>query len=280
MIANYISFCENVKGFSPQTCKSYKSILHNFARYFQDKNKRWSTITPDDVREFIQATSKRGAQASTINVYIMTCRGFFDYLVRFKGLQDNPFAGFTKIKEPKRLVAGVPEDVCKICLNNPPERGRRIKYLAWVAINIMYYAGLRISEVMNLKWTDITEVIDVIGKGNKERIIPITNELATLLKHERIIDDKSTYIMESYGERVRLRSLTFEINKLLLESGCEYALAHPHALRHTFATRLACNGIPLPILQKLLGHNNLSTTEIYLSVTRDEIIQNFNRYSI
>lgn len=280
MIANYISFCKDVKGFSQQTCRSYQSILRTFARFFQDKGKRWSTITPDDVREFIQATSKRGTQASTINVYIMTCRGFFDYLVRFKGLQNNPFAGFSKIKEPKRLVAGVPEDICRRCLSNPPERGRRIKYLAWVAISIMYYSGLRISEVMNLKWTDITEVIDVIGKGNKERIIPVSNELATLLNRERIVDDKSTYIMESYGERVRLRSLTFEINKLLLEAGCELALAHPHALRHTFATRLACNGIPLPVLQKILGHNNLSTTEIYLSVTRDEIIQNFNRYSI
>ena len=279
MISDYISFCENVKGFSPQTCRSYRSILRNFARFFKESNKRWSTITPDDVREFIQATSREN-QASTVNVYIMTCRGFFDYLVRFKGLETNPFAGFSKIKEPKRLVAGVPENVCQQCLNNPPARSRRIKYLAWVAINIMYYEGLRISEVMNLKWSDVTEVIDVIGKGNKERIVPVAKELATLLNHERMLDEKSTYIMESWGERVRLRSLTFEINKLLLEAGCEVALAHPHALRHTFATRLACHGIPLPVLQKILGHNNLSTTEIYLSVTRDEIIQNFNRYSI
>lgn len=279
MITDYITFCSDVRGFSPRTCRSYQSILRNFARYFADKGKRWSTINVDDVRAFIEYLSKGGAQASTINVYIMVCRGFFDYLIRFKGLQDNPLVGFQKIKEPKRLIAGVPEEVCRTCISRVPLRMKRTKYLAWVAINIMYHTGLRISEVYGLRWKDITDVIDVIGKGNKQRIIPVSAELAMLLNKERSFA-QSEYVIESYGERIKLRTLTWEIHHLLIDAGCEVALAHPHALRHTFATRLACNGIPLPVLQKLLGHNNLSTTEVYLSVTRDEIISNFNKYSI
>lgn len=280
MIENYLDFVIKVKGFSLVTAETYRQTLRFFANWAKIKkqNARWSTFTEEDIRSFIIDCSERGVSPQSINRYMSAINSFFSYLCRFHGLQINPCTNFEKLRVPKRLPMAIPEDVCKNYLERSWNGYQHA--VVHMAIALMYYSGLRFSEVLNLKWTDIKERhIDVIGKGNKQRFVPISKNLKSDLSRWKFFAPTSSFVVPAFdGDKIGERTLRYKIFTALVSAGCDEKLAHPHALRHTFATRLSANGYPLLYLQKILGHNNLNTTQVYLSVNNSDLYNQFEKY--
>ena len=259
------------------TAETYRSSLSCFAQFcrIRKQNPTWSSINVEDVVSYVYYMRSRGLSARSVNVFLAASVSFFDYLCRFHGLAKNPAVMVDKVKEPKRLPKVIEQSVFDeffSFFSNPSDMAF-MKHSFYVSICLMYYAGLRASEVLTLSWMNIKDRhMRIIGKGNKERIVPICDELQLVLDewYDRqlgFIGEKPALVVSNEdGSAVSGSFFRRMIKNVLMSCGCPYELAHPHALRHSFATRMASLGLSLLSLQKILGHSSLNTTQVYVNL--------------
>ena len=292
MIGRYLEFMINVRGCSVNTAETYRSSLSCFAQFcrIRKQNPSWSSVDVDDIVAYVYYMRSRGLSARSVNVFLAASVSFFDYLCRFHGLAKNPAVMVDKVKEPKRLPKVIEQSVFDeffSFFSNPSDMAF-MKHSFYVSICLMYYAGLRASEVLTLSWMNIKDRhMRIIGKGNKERIVPICNELQSVLDewYDRqlgFLNELPAFVISNEdGSAISGSFFRRMIKNILMSCGCPYELAHPHALRHSFATRMASLGLSLISLQKILGHSSLNTTQVYVnlanSITSSEF---FNLTSI
>lgn len=277
MIGRYLDFMINVRGCSVNTAETYRSSLSCFAQFcrIRKQNPSWSSVDVDDIVAYVYYMRSRGLSARSVNVFLAASVSFFDYLCRFHGLAKNPAVMVDKVKETKRLPKVIEQSVFDeffSFFSNPSDMAF-MKHSFYVSICLMYYAGLRASEVLTLSWMNIKDRhMRIIGKGNKERIVPICNELQSVLDewYDRqlgFIGEKPAFVISNEdGSAVSGSFFRRMIKNILMSCGCPYELAHPHALRHSFATRMASMGLSLLSLQKILGHSSLNTTQVYVNL--------------
>ena len=277
MIERYLEFMINVRGCSVNTAETYRSSLSCFAQFcrIRKQNPSWSSIDVDDIVSYVYYMRSRGLSARSVNVFLAASVSFFDYLCRFHGLAINPAVMVDKVKEPKRLPKVIEQSVFDEFFSffSRPSDMAFMKHSFYVSICIMYYAGLRASEVLTLSWMNIKDRhMRIIGKGNKERIVPICDELQLVLDewYDRqmgfLNEQPALVISNEDGSAVSGSFFRRMIKNVLMSCGCPYELAHPHALRHSFATRMASLGLSLLSLQKILGHSSLNTTQVYVNL--------------
>lgn len=277
MIANYLEFLINVRGCSANTADTYQSSLSCFAQFcrIRKTNPSWSSVDVDDIVSYVYFMRSRGLSARSVNVFLAASVSFFDYLCRFHGLKKNPAVMVDKMKEPKRLPKVIEQSVFDefFAVFSRPSELSFMKHSFFVSICLMYYAGLRASEVLSLSWISIKDNhMRIVGKGNKERIVPICNELLSILDewHCRQIGflgvSSSLVISNEDGSAISGSFFRNMVKKILMSCGCPFELAHPHSLRHSFATRMASMGLSLLSLQKILGHSSLNTTQVYVNL--------------
>ena len=277
MIGRYLEFMINVRGCSKNTAETYRSSLSCFAQFcrIRKQNPSWSSVDVEDVVSYVYYMRSRGLSARSVNVFLAASVSFFDYLCRFHGLAKNPAVMVDKVKEPKRLPKVIEQSVFDeffSFFSNPSDMAF-MKHSFYVSICLMYYAGLRASEVLTLSWMNIKDRhMRIIGKGNKERIVPICDELQLVLNewYDRqlgFIGEKPALVISNEdGSAVSGSFFRRMVKNVLMSCGCPYELAHPHALRHSFATRMASLGLSLLSLQKILGHSSLNTTQVYVNL--------------
>lgn len=277
MIGRYLDFMINVRGCSVNTAETYRSSLSCFAQFcrIRKHNPSWSSIDVDDIVSYVYYMRSRGLSARSVNVFLAASVSFFDYLCRFHGLQKNPAVMVDKVKEPKRLPKVIEQSVFDEFFSffSRPSEMAFMKHSFYVSICLMYYAGLRASEVLTLSWSNIKDRhMRIIGKGNKERIVPICDELQLVLDewYDRQLGFLNEYpalvISNEDGSAISGSFFRRMVKSVLMSCGCSYNLAHPHALRHSFATRMASLGLSLLSLQKILGHSSLNTTQVYVNL--------------
>ena len=277
MIERYLEFMINVRGCSVNTAETYRSSLSCFAQFcrIRKQNPSWSSIDVDDIVSYVYYMRSRGLSARSVNVFLAASVSFFDYLCRFHGLAKNPAVMVDKVKEPKRLPKVIEQSVFDEFFSffSRPSDMAFMKHSFYVSICLMYYAGLRASEVLTLSWMNIKDRhMRIIGKGNKERIVPICDELQLVLDewYDRqlgFLGEKPALVISNEdGSAVSGSFFRRMIKNVLMSCGCPYELAHPHALRHSFATRMASLGLSLLSLQKILGHSSLNTTQVYVNL--------------
>ena len=277
MIGRYLDFMINVRGCSVNTAETYRSSLSCFAQFcrIRKQNPSWSSIDVDDIVSYVYYMRSRGLSARSVNVFLAASVSFFDYLCRFHGLAKNPAVMVDKVKEPKRLPKVIEQSVFDEFFSffSRPSDMAFMKHSFYVSICLMYYAGLRASEVLTLSWMNIKDRhMRIIGKGNKERIVPICDELQLVLDewYDRqlgFLGEKPALVISNEdGSAVSGSFFRRTIKNVLMYCGCPYELAHPHALRHSFATRMASLGLSLLSLQKILGHSSLNTTQVYVNL--------------
>ena len=277
MIGRYLEFMINVRGCSKNTAETYRSSLSCFAQFcrIRKQNPSWSSVDVDDIVSYVYYMRSRGLSARSVNVFLAASVSFFDYLCRFHGLAKNPAVMVDKVKEPKRLPKVIEQSVFDeffSFFSNPSDMAF-MKHSFYVSICLMYYAGLRASEVLTLSWMNIKDRhMRIIGKGNKERIVPICDELQLVLDewYDRqlgFLGEKPALVISNKdGSAVSGSFFRRMVKSVLMSCGCPYELAHPHALRHSFATRMASLGLSLLSLQKILGHSSLNTTQVYVNL--------------
>ena len=277
MIERYLEFMINVRGCSVNTAETYRSSLSCFAQFcrIRKQNPSWSSVDVEDIVSYVYYMRSRGLSARSVNVFLAASVSFFDYLCRFHGLAKNPAVMVDKVKEPKRLPKVIEQSVFDEFFSffSRPSDMAFMKHSFYVSICLMYYAGLRASEVLTLSWMNIKDRhMRIIGKGNKERIVPICDELQLVLDewYDRqlgFLGEKPALVISNEdGSAVSGSFFRRMIKNVLMSCGCPYELAHPHTLRHSFATRMASLGLSLLSLQKILGHSSLNTTQVYVNL--------------
>lgn len=269
------------KKYSTNTINSYMNDLNNFNSFI---NKNVSAITKNDILSFI-THEKDNKQERSITHMITVLRNFFRFLEQEKMVKKNPTDSIEipKIRKtlPTVLSQNEIETLLDIDLNN------KYNYRDKAMLELMYATGTRISELINIKITDINltnGTVIVFGKGSKERIIPIEDYTLKYVeiyinnyRGELLKKKINNYLfLNSRGEKISRQSFFKMIKLLAIKKGIKKDFS-PHTLRHSFATHLLENGADLRSIQELLGHSDISTTQIYTHVSNKLLHENYTK---
>ena len=276
---DYLKFERNL---SINTIKSYRSDLNKFEFFLTKKGaKKLSFIDPEIVREFLYEESKR-VNAKTQGRIISTLKTFFNFLVLEKLISDSPIENidYPKIDSKIPLVLSTDEIDKIISSAFSKKYGLRNQAI----IEIMYSCGLRVSELTEMKISNIffdESLIKILGKGNKERFIPLSSIAKKLLynyikyNRKKLSYDKQSVdivFLNNRGKKLTRVMVYNIINDAALEAKINKKIS-PHTLRHSFATHLIENGADIISIQKMMGHENVVTTEKYLHVNKKHLVE-------
>ena len=275
------------KNMSLNTASSYKADLNIFFAFINKQNLNFEALKQTEINKFFQNQREKGFSDNTISRRLSTLKQFFKFLVREGLFDQNPCEDIKNFKSTKKIPGFLSErEVLKI-LNyastvgkNKAERARN-KAL----IEILYASGMRVSELVSLRkslFIGNPELILIKGKGNKERMVPISKialsaikKYLTELKKTNLELYKSEFLFPSRSKNGYLNRERFFliIKEIASSAGLNMQKVSPHKIRHAFASHLLSNGADLRVIQTILGHKNLSTTEIYTHILDEKMIK-------
>lgn len=281
-ISDFLSYLEVEANYSKNTINSYENDLNKFEEYY--KNKDLLKITSKDIEKYIQTLSDLAP--TTVSHNISSLKTFYSYFLKQGRISNNPTDG---IKSPK-LGIHLPtyltiDEVNKLLdIEVTDAFSSRNKAI----LELMYATGLRISEVISLEFKNIDYdecIIRVMGKGSKERIVPVNDYAIKYLKEyidnyrpELVKNEINNYIFLNNHGRMLTRQGIFKMIKNYAALKNIKKTIGPHTLRHTFATHLLENGADLRVIQELLGHSDISTTQIYTHLTKEALHNEYKKY--
>lgn len=288
-INNFKNYLNIERGLSTNSIKSYENDLNKFLNFLQiEKNKyKPDEVTTDLIKEFIYDISKKLKTSSQSRI-ISGIRNFYDYLIFENIISNNPVDNIELPKIEKKLpnILSI-EEIDRIINNINKEKPESERNIA--IIETLYGCGLRVSELINLKISNLffsEDFIIVTGKGNKQRLVPISevnkksincyilNSRGKLKIKEEC---KDTLFLNRRGSKLSREMIFTIIKKLVLESKINKKIS-PHSFRHSFATHLLENGADLKSIQQLLGHQSITTTEIYMHLDNKALLNVMNKY--
>lgn len=277
-ILKFIDELKYERHYSELTIDGYLHDLNVFLEYLNDSNiKKYSDVEYQDIRLFISSLYE-SYNSKTISRYISSIKSFFKYLKKENIINNNPCILISNPKLEKKLPKYLNFNDTKKFLN-AYSTDDYIGLRNSLILELIYSTGIRVSEVCNIKLNDISKenkTIVINGKGKKERIVYFGNICLDLmnkylnLSYDKINKNKLEYLLLSKtGKKINER----EIRKIFYDASIisGVMLISPHVLRHTFATHMLTSGADLRSVQELLGHSNLSTTQIYTHLTNDKI---------
>ena len=275
------AFIDNIwieKGLSKNTLESYRSDLEQFSNWLKTKDLSFSKTAKKDILSYLSFLFKSGLGSKTVARKLSSLKSFFRYLVFKSIIQIDPSNDIETPKLLKSIPKSISEKEIEKLLDAPDEKtdiGLRDKTM----IETLYSCGLRISELTNLELLNLNlrqGVIRVIGKGQKERLVPMGDQLLSLLENYLVSTRKNFLkkknsdflFLSSRGQNMTRQSFWHRIKYYCINCGFEPEKISPHVLRHAFATHLLNNGADLRVVQLLLGHSDLNRTQIYTEVAR------------
>ncbi len=285
-IEEFTRFMAEERGLSPHTVKSYASDLLQFAEFSREVARVLKVEDVDKglIRDFLGSLLRYGYDRSSVARKLSALRSFFKYLVKRGVVETSPALRFPTPKTGKKLPSFLDESQAKALMELPPLR-RELDYRDRAILELLYGTGMRASELVGLNVDDVNlsrEVVLVLGKGGKERIIPLGSMaraaiVGYLHKREQWAEGgERALFLNKYGRRLSTRSLQRIVNKYI-KRVAELSKTSPHVLRHTFATHLLERGCDLRAVQELLGHSSLATTQIYTHVTMKRLKEIYDR---
>lgn len=278
-ITKYIDYLQYERKLSNNTVASYRNDLKKFAIFFKNNI---LNINNKDILKYLETENTLTARTQAHNLTVIN--SFYQFLEQEKIIESNPCENISSPKIPKKLPNYLTEEevdrLLKITLKTPYD------YRNKAMLEVLYATGLRITELCNLKIQDIDLnncFLRVIGKGKKERIVPLTdlaiNYLEKYIKEYRnqILKNKdSEYLFISNTQKNISRQGFFKIIKAQMKQADIKKNVSPHVLRHSFATHLLKNGADLRIIQELLGHEDIQTTQIYAHLVNEKLKEDYS----
>lgn len=265
---------EYARNYSKNTISSYNSDLLIFNEFI---SKDLTKVDTSDIRSFIKYLSDR--KEKTLARYITTLRVFFDFMIKKKYISINPMDGISSPKLSKSLpdVLTISEVDKLLSFELKTNYDFRDKCI----LEMLYSTGLRISELVSLKLENINldeSLIKVMGKGSKERIVPFNettreylNKYIKEIRPKMLKQIQTDYLyLNNHGKNLTRQAIFKMIKKRTLNAGIKKEIS-PHTLRHSFATHLLAGGADIRFIQELLGHESISTTEIYTHITKENL---------
>ena len=244
------------------------------------------SVDVNTIRRYMAELGQNHYSKSTTARKLATLRSFYKFLVKRDRVSSNPVISIKTPKQDKKLPKFLEYEEVVRLLNTPPANtclGARDRAI----LEVLYSTGMRVSELVSLNMDDVdflSEVIHIRGKGKKERICPIGSSALQAIqnyiefRNRRMSNDSNfdsrVLFANKHGQRLSTRSVRRKMDKYLIESGLDPAIS-PHTLRHSFATHMLNNGADLRSVQELLGHQSLSTTQIYTHVTTNHMNEQY-----
>jgi integrase/recombinase XerD len=286
-LSRYLIFLEVEKGLSENTIISYRQEIEKFGSYLKKESLDHTFVSEKNVMNFIKKWSRLGQAVSSQAHQISVLKSFYKYLIIEEKIDYNPLSGISFPKKWNNIPKYLTIDEVRELLDAPDTStilGLRDKAM----LEMMYATGMRISETVNLTTDRIIMnegYVRVLGKGNKERLIPFNTTAEDFLKEyllkgrEKLLKGKltSSVFLNRSGKKLTRQGVWKIIKKYGKMTGITENLT-PHILRHSFATHLLEMGADLRSIQIMLGHVNISTTEIYTFVAKDKVKAIYDKF--
>lgn len=283
-ISEFLNYLRFEKKYSENTIKSYQTDLKKFNEF---ENKNIKNITKDDIQDYIHyLASKENEETTSISRNISSLKSFYKFLELNRYVKNNPLTTITNPKNMKKLPKVLSEEEIDKLLNI--NLINDFDYRNKAMLELMYSSGLRVSELIELNVNDIdieNASVRIFGKGSKERIVPL-NEYATNALNEYILyhrpnlfkhGENNYLFLNNHGNKMTRQGFFKILKKIAQEKGINKELS-PHTLRHSFATHLLAHGADLRSIQELLGHSDISTTQIYTYISNEKLQKNYEEY--
>ena len=282
LIKEYLDYLKYIRGYQENTINSYLIELTKYASYIKEKKINYLIISKDEIYAYLKYLDDLGYKNSSVARHLSALRGFYDYLKREGQIDTNIYKLIKNPKLEKKLPNVLnDEEIDKIFAFPKDEKPKNI--LTRVLFEVIYATGIRISEFINIKESDIdfTEgSIRILGKGKKERIVYFGEYASLALKdylvvREKIKKEDTDYLfLNVSGYRLKRRSVEQIVYDWINNVSINHHIS-PHTLRHTFATSLLTHGADIRTVQELLGHEKLGTTQIYTHLTSDYLKEEY-----
>ncbi len=284
-IDDYINYLDTIKGYSTNTLKSYKEDILDFSNWLK-KEKMAKDIVHIRARvasNYKVALRNQKLSVSSINRKISSLTSFYTYLVKEGYVNENFFIEVESLKKEKRLPHVLKEDELNYLFNSI-DRSTALGNRNYCLLEVMYGTGVRVSELCSIEISDLSfsnSTIKIRGKGNKDRIVImfdnlkedlknyINNDRLVLIRKSTKIDNRTLFLNKN-GTSLTDRGVRLILNDIIKKCGETYHIS-PHMLRHSFATSMLDHGADLRSVQELLGHESLSTTQIYTHVSIEQM---------
>lgn len=285
-IENFLKFIRIQRGDSPHTIRAYRRDLIEFFEFAKTKPE---LVEPIAIRGFISERILKGNSKTTVARKLSTIRSFFSYLYSEGIIKINPARTVSSPKIKRKLPNFLTVDDAFKLVESPSEDKFTIQRDKAI-LELLYSGGIRVSELCNLNLDDIdlkSGLIKVKGKGKKERIVPIGQKAKEALKKylairhllrikKKLQAEESPLFINNRGKRISDRQVRRIVKKYASLVGIQDKIG-PHTLRHTFASHLLMEGADLRVIQELLGHSSLSTTQIYTNIDLKHLIEVYDQ---
>ncbi|MES2131518.1 MAG: site-specific tyrosine recombinase/integron integrase [Bacteroidota bacterium] len=285
-LSQFLDYLTYEKRYSAHTISSYKNDLAQFFTFINPQNEDFliDEVNYQQIRRWVSSLMGAKISPKSINRKLSTLKSFFKFLQRQEAISVNPMSKITGPKIPKRLPVFVEEEDMHKLLDGSDFEDDFKGMTDQLMINIFYQTGMRRSELANLKESDIdvsNASVKVLGKRNKERIIPISLELVRNLEDylqvKKVLNISNPMLLVNENGKNLTESYIYSSVKKYLGKSTTLTKRSPHILRHTFATHLLNNGADINAVKDLLGHANLSATQVYTHNTIDKLKKSYKQ---
>lgn len=287
-IPSFLEYLEFQKRFSLHTVKAYENDLSGFEKFIFEENdiQDWKEINHHHIRQWIVDLSENNISPRSINRKLSSLKSYYKFLIRDGRVKVNPMSKVVAPKQSKKLLRVVSEKEIIQLLEKAEYPEGYQGQLHKMIISTFYSTGMRLSELIHLKETDVdldNNRLRVLGKRNKERYIPISKsfrqELYSYREQRRVIGNEGgeTWFFVNEKSKKLYPKLVYDLVNKYIGSVSSIEKKSPHVLRHSFATHMLNRGADLNSIKELLGHSNLSATQIYTHNSVDQLKKTYNQ---
>lgn len=271
MIQEFKTYLTAIRGYSENTAVAYAKDCKTFAKYIKENEptKRWSTITREDIDNYIIHLSNTGHKPATLCRHLSSISGIYRYMERQGLLTENPARYESRPKVGKHLVNTIPVNELHMAM-------MKAKGMVKMMLQIIAETGIRVQELLDIKTEDIDLMngsIKINGKGNKDRLVYVSQDTLKWLREQNRLHGTTIF------GNISQREVRTEI-WLALKDYCNAPQLSPHAIRHTYATVMAQKGMTATTLQKALGHDHLETTQRYIDYAQVNVENEIRQISL
>ena len=285
-ISEFLSFLKHERNASPHTLAGYERDLRQVAAYLKEREVRWDKAGNVLLRGFLAELHEKKRKKSTVGRKLAALRSFYDFCVRKKWISENPAKVLATPRQDKKVPSFLSEDEAAALLDLPRTAGP-LDLRDKAILELFYATGIRVSELVGIETGDVhfgERLVRVRGKGKKERIVPFGRKAqealeAYLRARPRLAGQagaEAAVFLNYRGGRLTPRSVERMVRKCIRRTAVARKIS-PHSLRHSFATHLLGRGADLRVIQELLGHSSLATTQKYTHVDLKQLLEVYKK---
>ena len=288
----YLSYLSSSRGYSERTIDSYRRDLRSFSQFLEKRKKTAKDVNPKLIREYLSEEQQKKLSKRTLQRRISALRGYYDYLQRHEEIESNPFRLLApqkgEIKYPDHLF---PAEVGELLSRNK-QRSDEMMLRNQAILCLLLSSGLRASELIKVRLEDLdfsSHSVRVRGKGDKDRLTTFDDEAEeaireygrklrpSLVERRKKEGRPKELFLNAKGDPLTVRGLEYILSDIESKTGLSLHL-HPHELRHTYATEMLESGADLRLIQDLLGHESINTTQVYTHLTQKDLQDEYQAF--